>query len=566
MPGWTEILKLRARRPRRIVRRVLHGVAALLMSLPAQAVGENSQPTLELIPTSIATATIERPESMQARLRLRAPTGATLRDLRLTSFSNDAVMVAIEGGPDAAGVTSLAPNDEHSWTVRLTAARPLAKKAQVVFEVAFTLEPTERKPDDETAPEEVQASVQRHLSAILEIEPPATEVLTSLVTLEIKGDEAVVSRQRPSTLYMVLKNQRDLAVEVTDIRWFGPGFIVLREGSESCTADDASPGPVTSRSLAPYEQAVLPILVCPEEQIVPGKYNLLASANVTLDGTVLAALSVSQAVEVGVLGESDLLNLLGVPSLLLLPGFLFLITLRLLQVSLVAPVEGAALKPKEADFWAVAIALSIAFAFLYPWATEQLVPEGRRDYLIAYGLRDLVYVYAAAIILGCLVFFVWRILLWCASLYRAAQLRRCLPQAGDDPAAILQKLVLAKSDFTLELPAVHIKGTAAAEHLLLLSPWSTAETLWVTPPAQLEIRDHFEDPEDGRLANNALQRLIEAEDVDAATAGQILKDGQTKAWWTVEWAQIGTVVGPVAVAPDNVERLQQRERLLREAP
>jgi hypothetical protein len=364
---------------------------------------------------------------------------------------------------------------------------------------------------------------------------------------------------------MVLTNQRDLAVEVTDIRWFGPGFIVLREGSADCTTENAPPAPATSRSLAPYEQAVLPILVCPEEQIVPGKYNLLASAKVTLDGTVLAALSASQAVEVGVLGESDLLNLLGVPSLLLLPGFLFLITLRILQVTLVAPVAATTLKPKEADFWAVAIALSLAFAFLYPWATEHLAPEGRRDYLVAYGLRDLVYVYAAAIVLGCLAFFVWRILVWCASLYRAWQLRRCVPQAGDDPVVILGKLVRADSGFGLDLPAAHLQGTPATQQLLVLSPWSKGDTVWLTPPAELRIKDSFTDREESRRANNVLQRLIAAEDIDAATASRLIEDGKAKQWWSVEWVKVGAVDGPVAKAPDDLEHLHGRGRLLREA-
>ena len=151
---------------------------------------------------------------------------------------------------------------------------------------------------------------------------------------------------------------------------------------------------------------------------------------VPVDGSERAVLSASHEVEIGVLGESEFLNLLGVPSLLLLPGFLLLITWRMLQSMLAASgAEGFRLKPKEADFWAVAIALSLCFSFAYPWLTETLLPEGRRDYLVAYGLQDLVYVYTAAIVLGLLCFIGGRLVVHVVECIAAARLER----SGHEP-------------------------------------------------------------------------------------------------------------------------------------
>jgi len=551
MPGNTAALRLCAALLRRLAAAAFAGAVLLHPAAPADAAEDADAATLELIPSTVTAATIEWPEAIQARLRLRAPATATLRDISITSFSNDGIAVTVDG---SAGLANLAPDDEHLWSVTLTPNRLLAKKAQVIFEVAFTTDPTE----------DGKASVQRHVSAALAIEPPAAEALASLVTMAIKGDEVIISRQRPSSVYLVLKNQRDFAVEVTDIQWFGPGFILLRGDATDCTSEDTPPAPATARSLPAHGQAVLPLLVCPEEQIVPGKYNLLATAKVTMDGRTLAVLDASQAVQVGVLGESDLLNLLGVPSLLLLPGFLFLVTLRVLRAAFAPAAEGAFdLKPKEADFWAVAIALSLAFAFLYPWATERMVPEGRRDYLIAYGLRDLVYVYTAAIILGIAAFAVWRFFAWVAALLRARELARCMPHTNDGAVAILEKIVRAKAG--IDLPVTHLKGTPEDRKVYVLYPWTSAETVWVTPAVLLKMKARFDDRDESRAAYNALQRLTTDEKLDAATALQLVKQGQANGWWTVDWAEAGAIAGPVTKAPDAIEPAEKRERLVKEA-
>jgi hypothetical protein len=514
-----------------------------------------AEATLEVTPDSIAAATIEQPATMSARLRLRAPAEATLRSVRLTSFSNDGITVKIEDGDAAANIDALAPNDEHLWALLLTPARPLAKRAHVIFEVAMSEDPTT----------EGEETVRRHLYASLVIEPLSTDTLTSLVGMEIKGGDQMVSRQRPGTVYLLLKNQRDLAVQVTNLQWFGPGFIELRAASADCAADTAAAAQSVSRRLGPYEQVVLPTLVCPGEQVVPGKYTLLATASVTADGAQLAVLSASQDIQVGVLGESELLNLLGVPSLLLLPGFLLIITWRILGSLRGASAEGGfELKPKEADFWAVAIAMSLAFAFLYPWVTEQILPEGRRDYLVAYGMRDLVYVYSAAIGLGIFTYGCWRLIAMLKSSYNSWQLARCVPLESDSTIAVLEKLVRAKSE--IELPLVHLKGTGSDQELFELTPWAIGETVWLAPPIQLVLNDLSADRDKQRAADNALQDVTTGRGVDAATVCEIVKEGETKGWWTAKWGQVGAVTGPASKAPDAIEGLHKRGRLVIESP
>jgi len=533
----------------RIARLAILGIGLAATSAHADA-------TLDVMPQSIAMATIEKPATMNARLRLRAPAEAALRDIRLASFSNDGIFVKVSGGEESAKIDILAPNDEHIWAVQLTASRPLAKKAHVIFEIAV----------DEDPEADGEETVRRHFYATLEVEPPSADLLTSMVSMEIEGGDGMVSRQRPGTIYVVLRNQRDIAVQVGELQWYGPGFIELRAGSTNCEADVPPSTETVLRHLAAYQQMVVPMHICPGEQIVPGKYNLLATVSISMGDTELAVLSANREVQVGIIGESELLNLLGVPSLLLLPGFLLLITWRILRSLQGVPADTKLdlLKPKEADFWAIAIALSLGFAFVYPWVTQWLLPEGRRDYLVAYGLRDLVYVYSAAIVLGILIYGAWQLLYLAAAAYKTAQLARSVPSADDGAVAVLEKLVRAKG--MIDLPVAHLKETQPDRQLFVLSPWTTDKAVWLTPPICLKIQDRFANADEGRDALNALQRVTTAGDLNAATACQIVKEGEAKGWWTADWGEVGAIKAPISKEPDVVETLDKRGRLITESP
>lgn len=544
------------RRPAAAPARRLSGwPAAVVLALALLPAAAHGQASLEVTPSKIDVASIEQPQALTARLRLRSPDEASLSAIRLTTFSNDGITVGLAAG-ETAELATLAGSDEHLWSLVLRPARPLAKTAKVVFEVTMTEHP---KAED-TVPR------QRHLFATLEIEPAPADPVAGFVTLEIKASEATASRQRPATLYVLLRNKKDFAVEITELTWQAPHFIALRAGGTDCgEATAAAPAPAPPGSLGGYQQIVLPFLVCPGEQIVPGKHVVLAAARVAVDGSERAVLSASHEVEIGVLGESELLNLLGVPSLLLLPGFLLLITWRMLHSMLVASGEaGFRLKPKEADFWAVAIALSLCFSFAYPWLTETLLPEGRRDYLVAYGLQDLVYVYAAAIALGLLCFLVGRLVVLVVERIAAARLARSLPLAADTPLAALRKLERVRG--STELPACHLASATADQELLELAPWSKGDTLWLAPPILVAIKDRFADAEEGRLAHNMLQRLTTGADCDAATVLRLAAQGETNTWWTLTWSEVGAVKGPVTKSREAVQSLDRYVRLVREHP
>ena len=140
-----------------------------------------------------------------------------------------------------------------------------------------------------------------------------------------------------------------------------------------------------------------------------------------------------QQFEVGILGESDLLTALGLPSFLILPGFLMIVTFQMLRKR----GSGELLVLKNATnphLWIGAITLSGVMAFVYPYATTLRWLGGvSRNYLIGYGLGDIVRVWLGSIFIGMLAWllveafiFMWHYLL--------------KPAPTDKPARLLRKL------------------------------------------------------------------------------------------------------------------------------
>jgi len=144
------------------------------------------------------------------------------------------------------------------------------------------------------------------------------------------------------------------------------------------------------------------------------------------------------------------------------------------------------------------------------------------------------------------------------------KLARSQPLTSDTPLAALRKLERVKAD--TELPVCHLTSATADKELVELAPWSKGDTLWLAPPILVKIKDRFTDAEEGRVANNMLQRLTTGADRDAATVLRLAEQGETKKWWTLSWAQVGAITGPVTKSRDEVQSLNSTGRLVREHP
>lgn len=154
-----------------------------------------------------------------------------------------------------------------------------------------------------------------------------------------------------------------------------------------------------------------------------------------------------------VLGESEFLTGVGVPSFLLLPGFLVLMAYRIpARRAAARGVELPALDASAPEFVAVSATLSILAIPVY-WAVTWTLGSPR-TYLQGYGVRDLITVWLASAGIGFTAF----TLPWAWS--RTSADRRT-PRTSDDPRTLLRRL--ARAGGSLVLPQVRFTAESGPE-------------------------------------------------------------------------------------------------------
>ena len=138
----------------------------------------------------------------------------------------------------------------------------------------------------------------------------------------------------------------------------------------------------------------------------------------------------SQTVDVGVVAESAILKALSVPSFLLLPGCLVMLTLGFFSKygwSWSKPVKSNPIpEPTDAYFWLASITISGVMALVYRWIWD-------RWYFVSYGIEDIALVWIYSVLLGLLlyaIFFGWP---------RFVEIQST-PTAEDDPVRAFKRL------------------------------------------------------------------------------------------------------------------------------
>jgi hypothetical protein len=130
-----------------------------------------------------------------------------------------------------------------------------------------------------------------------------------------------------------------------------------------------------------------------------------------------------------------------------------------------------------------AVVISLITAFVYPRMVLAVSGE-QRNYLIAYGLRDYMYVFALTIVSACLAFLLWRLAQWLCAMIKAFAVLMTTPNAQDEPIVILKKL--GRLGERVVFRQAHAAGGNANQLVLVLEPWREPAHLWIAPPARLE--------------------------------------------------------------------------------
>lgn len=250
---------------------------------------------------------------------------------------------------------------------------------------------------------------------------------------------------------LVVANTRPVPVTVDALEVTAPEFVDAevrvpgrdaRQVDAGATVDVVAGEPL---ELGPRRRQAVTVELSAGDRVLPGEATVVVRAVAAegAGGVPFEALT-TLPVTLEVYGESGILEAVGAPIFLLLPGLVF-VPLALWATTRLTPagVRLPSTATEDVTFAKVSllvvasIAFSLAFAYAYPTLTGWW-PGTERDFRRAYGFVDFVYVFVWAFLL---VLAVWLVLCLVAAI--AGAVRWCVvPTPADHQVALLRKLAL----------------------------------------------------------------------------------------------------------------------------
>ena len=447
--------------------RRLRWTALLLAGLAPAPAAEAPKGSLEAQPAAVA---VPPQGGADVLVVFRNPSDATLGEVRLSWLAPEGVKVAA----DSAALPDLGPNEEVAGTLRVSRdpARPFPVEGTVSLRAAYNWLQKEGQK---------VTRVPRIAVASFKVALQQPDKIEQVASVEVKSAAKALFEHRPANVYLVVANISNEPLEVLKVDPVVPPFVSAGE------AKGAFP-----KALGPRDTLVIPyeLTAGGEEPIKPGKHLMLFEVALrwTTGGREISGIQVAPyEMDVGVLGESEILTALGVPTFLVLPGFLMVVAFGLLWNHAPSPSgqprkEFSLLSGKGAEFWLVAVSLSMLAAAAYPRITDWL--GERRSYLEGYDLADVIRVWTGSILIGVLTFLAKDAF----DARREARRRERELSEGDEPLAVLRKLKLQKA--ALVLPRVDVRMDGQERRAFQLR--RDGDRIWVAPRIRLVGLDRVE--------------------------------------------------------------------------
>lgn len=501
-------------------------IALLTVTARAQSDG----PKLEVTP---AVAKVFANRNTPVLVVVRNPAATPLRNLELSAYT-DAIL-NIEG--QGQKLDSLAAKSEYAWVIGL------ATKQNGEFApgtIHFRL--------DYMIGSGGEGSTRGVSLASLEVKSGALESAAEIADVKIESTLESLTEQTPGKVYLVITNKINKEVTATVKPTLPYG---LKPPKDEEKKDYVV-------SLPPYQTGAVEIGVEAKERVRPGKYLLVFDVMLSWNESgqqQVRHTMMARPVDIGVLGESQILTLIGVPSFLLLPGFLVLLTIKTVWSLQWFKVKGQPatfpLEVKSVDFAFIAITISLVVTGLYSLLWQNLL-EG-------YGLRDIISVWFVSVfIVGLLVYAaVSKIYQW--------HWRRVTPSVDDDPISFLRKLGRRHLGILLETAEFRIKANnqdVAQQAFLLESRQDAGDTIWVASPISIEWTDKADD-------NFKKEVRAQLQAADAAELAKLLSAGKANgvaqpARAVVKWQEYNALRGPAEYKTNELTRVTGTSRIVNE--
>lgn len=474
---------------------------------PESATRRQSEPSRG--PIEVLPGEVELPpngEKVTVILVLHNTGTDTYSEIQPYFFKDSAAAnVKVESEPISSDPQRLDPRADLAWKLQLSneGKDPISGTIYVELKYKSQVQGSEAVPRVGFASIKVKSQDVEELADV--------HINTTLESLE---------HEHPGKVYIGITNKSNQWITVKDISSAGPDFISFDTKTTKLP-----------KYLAPRETQAFQIDINADKKVQPGKHLLVFTIQFEWGDEPKIQkrnLVATQEVKVGVLGESTLLQLLGVPSFLVLPGFLVLVIWGLLWTMGVRkskfdtgqfPLQFSQ-QPANPQFWVVAITFSIIILAVY----IKFYP----DFLRIYGLDDIVVIWlVSALVLGVggyLLIANWRIYF----------LRQRTPSETDEPIDILEKLDRQELGVFLDVVNVNVKPGDASQtrpaFLLQESADATVRsTSWVGPGIVVTFKPEADATLKDRIKEQAKHKR------NAGVLAILLKEGTAKSVLSVDW-------------------------------
>jgi hypothetical protein len=449
---------------------ILAIITAVLVLLPEAAAAEEiDQPsiTIETVPGSVEiTSGQEAPVKVVLRNTGKVPIEKTA----LSWLEND--QVTISGGDRQP--KTLAPYEYLEWDIIVAARNESPVATSVQLRIDYTWQS-----GNMTGP---VSSVLYRAVPVKSLAPADT---SAIAAMEVKSATESISAQTSGQIYVTVTNKYSGPITVTGIQPVSPEFVNILPASIQPTVI-----PVKSAEVFMFEMSA-------NATVRPGKHLILFTTAIDWGeppNRQSAELTGSYTVDVSIFGESLVLKVLEVPSVLLLPGVVTLVILSLLWKIKIPKDESVlpyTITAKSPEFWILAIAASIFIAFIYLFFSN-LGGGASSSFPGYYGLADLGWISLSAIVLG---IFIWAASKATSYFYIQEKEKRAeqrTPTITDNPLTILEKLAVLKMDTDLYLVKCVINNKEVCAYLLegVKDP---LKDCWVAPAIVLSWKDGSQD-------------------------------------------------------------------------
>jgi hypothetical protein len=405
------------------------------------------------------------------------------KPLRHLHLSADGVAEVTVSGPSS--TSTLHPGETRVFTVTVSEPGDAAKNLSLLSSF------------------KAKSGYVRTLGATAKIERETTPTPESLATFEVKASLQSLRSGNEQPVFLIVHDAAAKPLELGEMIPSGPEFIKFTGLPEHLT-------------VAPDETEVVEIKAKTDDTVEPGEHEVVFKVPATV-GTRHFDLVSAQMTKVAVTGEADLLTVLGVPSILFLPGFLVIATASILwRFRLLRKEWDGAEFPlpfKEPGFWVFAIAISLLAALICK-------PIGL-DVLGRYGLRQIIYLWLGSIGVG-LVGYVLVVLLF--NRWHSSR----VPGEHDDPLKVLRKL--DRQQLTLLRPSYPGTATPPARMFLLQPENDSRPSTWVCSQIGYtrenidegldeEIARHLDTTHDAKALAEALAKGVAAKQIEVKFEG-----------------------------------------------